>query len=115
MDLLRHEVWRSNTVIPLTAREFVLLEFLVRHAGRVLTRQQLIDRVWPDGTGAGSNVLDTYIHYLREKVDRDFPVKLLHTVRGVGYMLRVLPTPSHPAPRSESVPSGQGESSGGIL
>lgn len=115
MDLLRHEVWRSNTVIPLTAREFVLLEFLVRHAGRVLTRQQLIDRVWPDGTGAGSNVLDTYIHYLREKIDRDFPIKLLHTVRGVGYMLRVLPAPSHPAPRSDSVPSGQGESSGGIL
>ena len=89
VDLLRHEVWRGNTLIALTAREFVLLEFLVRHADRVLTRQQLIDRVWPDGTEAGSNVLDTYIHYLREKIDRDFPTKLLHTVRGVGYTLKI--------------------------
>lgn len=91
VDLLRHEVWRGNTLIALTAREFVLLEFLVRHADRVLTRQQLIDRVWPDGTEAGSNVLDTYIHYLREKIDRDFPTKLLHTVRGVGYTLKLAP------------------------
>ena len=89
VDLLRHEVWRGNTLIALTAREFVLLEFLVRHADRVLTRQQLIDRVWPDGTEAGSNVLDTYIHYLREKIDRDFPTKLLHTIRGVGYTLKL--------------------------
>ncbi|MGO8950398.1 MAG: response regulator transcription factor [Ktedonobacterales bacterium] len=94
VDVLRHEVWRGNTLIPLTAREFVLLEFLARHTGRVLTRHQLIERVWPDGTEAGSNVLDTYMHYLREKIDRAFPTKLLHTVRGVGYMLKLSPETS---------------------
>jgi DNA-binding response OmpR family regulator len=101
VDLLRHEVWRGNILIPLTVREFLLLEFLAKHSGRVLTRQQLLDRVWPDGTESGSNVLDTYIHYLREKVDRNFPVKLLHTVRGVGYMLQAPPeTSAHPPRRS---------------
>lgn len=88
MDLLRHEVSRGETMIPLTAREFALLELLARNAGRVLTRQQLTERMWPDGTEAGSNVLDTYVHYLRDKIDRDHPVKLLRTVRGVGYTLR---------------------------
>ena len=91
VDVLRHEVTRGNRLIPLTVREFALLEALARNAGRVLTRQQLTDRVWPDGTEAGSNVLDTYIHYLREKIDRDAPQKLLHTVRGVGYTLRAAP------------------------
>ena len=93
VDVLRHEVTRGNRLIPLTVREFALLETLARNAGRVLTRQQLTDRVWPDGTEAGSNVLDTYIHYLREKIDREVPTeqKLVHTVRGVGYTLRMSP------------------------
>ncbi len=90
VDVLRHEVTRGNRLIPLTVREFALLEVLARNPGRVITRQQLTDRVWPDGTEAGSNVLDTYIHYLREKIDRDAPVKLLYTVRGVGYTLRAV-------------------------
>jgi DNA-binding response OmpR family regulator len=106
VDLLRHEVWRGNTLIPLTAREFVLLEFLVRHSGRVLTRQQLTDRVWPDGTEAGSNVLDTYIHYLREKIDRDFPTRLLHTIRGVGYTVRI-PLGPPGSPDRETVTVGE--------
>jgi DNA-binding response OmpR family regulator len=92
VDLLRHEVWRGNTQIALTAREFALLQYLARHPGRVLTRAQLTARVWPEGTEAGSNVLDTYMHYLREKIDRDFPTKLLRTIRGVGYVLK--PSPS---------------------
>lgn len=91
VDLLRHEVWRGNIQIALTAREFALLEYLARHAGRVLTRAQLTSRVWPEGTEAGSNVLDTYMHYLREKIDRDFPTKLLQTIRGVGYVLKSTP------------------------
>jgi DNA-binding response OmpR family regulator len=88
IDLLRREVYRNDRLITLTAREFALLEFMTRNADRVLTRRQLSERVWPDGTEAGSNVLDTYIHYLREKIDRDEPEKLIHTVRGVGYSLR---------------------------
>jgi DNA-binding response OmpR family regulator len=88
IDLLRREVFRGNRMITLTAREFALLEFMARNAERVLTRRQLSERVWPDGTEAGSNVLDTYIHYLREKIDRNEPEKLIHTVRGVGYTLR---------------------------
>jgi DNA-binding response OmpR family regulator len=125
VDLLRHEVWRGDTLIALTVREFLLLEFLARHVGRVLTRQQLTDRVWPDGTEYGSNVLDTYIHYLREKIDRDYPVKLLHTVRGVGYMLQAPPDPagltatSQPpsaTDRGQSLaPPRTGRSSGGRL
>lgn len=105
LDVLRHEVTRGNRLIPLTVREFTLLEFLVRNAGRVLTRQQLTDRVWPDGTEAGSNVLDTYIHYLRDKIDRDAveSEKLLHTVRGVGYTLR--------APRTQPT-TGAGQAGG---
>jgi DNA-binding response OmpR family regulator len=88
IDLLRREVIRGNRLVPLTAREFTLLEYLARNVDRVLTRQQLWARVWPEGTEAGSNVLDTYIHYLRDKIDRDSPDKLIHTVRGVGYSLR---------------------------
>jgi DNA-binding response OmpR family regulator len=107
VDLMRHEVWRGNTLIPLTAREFVLLEFLVKHSGRVLTRQQLTDRVWPDGTEAGSNVLDTYIHYLREKIDRDFPNRLLHTVRGVGYMVRMPSRPTGGSPAQQTAHLGE--------
>jgi DNA-binding response OmpR family regulator len=72
----------------LTAREFALLELLARNANRVLTREQLMMRMWPEGTEAGSNVLDTYIHYLRDKMDRGAAQTLIHTVRGVGYTLR---------------------------
>ncbi len=89
VDLARHEVTRRGEPVRLTVREFALLELLVRNANRVLTRDQLTDSVWPDGTEAGSNVLDTYIHFLRDKLDRDEDDKLIHTVRGVGYILRV--------------------------
>ncbi len=88
IDLLRHEVTRGDTLIPLTAREFALLELLARHAGRVLRRRHLQVQIWPEGTEAGSNVLDTYIHYLRDKIDRAGEAPLIVTVRGVGYMLR---------------------------
>jgi DNA-binding response OmpR family regulator len=88
IDVLSREVIRGNQLIALTAREFALLEYLARNADRVLTREQLWARIWPEGTEAGSNVLDTYIHYLRDKIDRDSPDKLIHTVRGVGYSLR---------------------------
>jgi DNA-binding response OmpR family regulator len=88
MDLPRHQVQRNGREIVLTPQEYRLLEILMNNANRVITRQQLQERIWPDGTEAGSNVLDTYIHYLREKVDRDAPVKLIHTVRGIGFTVR---------------------------
>jgi len=88
MDLPRHQVHRDEREIVLTPQEYRLLEILMNNANRVITRQQLQERIWPDGTEAGSNVLDTYIHYLREKVDRDAPVKLIHTVRGIGFTVR---------------------------
>jgi DNA-binding response OmpR family regulator len=89
LDLVRHEARRGGRLIPLTTREFALLEYLMRNAGRALTRTQILERVWPDsGAEAVSNVVDIYIHYLRDKVDRDAPTPLIHTVRGVGYALR---------------------------
>ncbi len=89
VDLLRHDVYRGARHIPLTVREFALLEMLVRNANRVVTRQQLLDRVWPDGAEVGGNVLDTYIHYLRDKIEQNASDRLIHTVRGVGYTVRV--------------------------
>lgn len=88
VDQLRHEVYRGNRLVPMTRNEYNLLEYLARHADRVLTRAQLMDHLWPDGTEAGSNVLETYIHHLRDKLEADVNDRLIHTIRGVGYALR---------------------------
>lgn len=88
LDLRRREAIRDGRRIELTAREFALLELLMRHPGQVLTRTQLLDRVWSYDTPVESNVLETYIHYLRNKVDRGFDRQLIRTVRGAGYSLR---------------------------
>jgi len=87
LDLIRHEVRRGSDVIELTAKEFALLEYLMRHAGQVLTRTQIIDHVWRYDLDALSNVVDAYIHYLRDKIDRGFGKRLIKTVRGVGYKI----------------------------
>ncbi len=81
-------VRRAGTPIKLTAREFTLLEVFVRNAGKVLTRRDLAERVWDTGFDTGTNVVDVYVNYLRKKIDRDFPEKLIHTIIGVGYVLR---------------------------
>jgi len=88
LDLARHEARRGERLVELTAREFRLLELLMRNAGRVLTKNQLLDRVWGRDSEAGPNAVETYIHYLREKIDRDTDRPLIRTVRGVGYALR---------------------------
>ena len=75
-------------MIPLTTREFALLEYLMRHRGQALSRAQITRQVWPDDSEAVSNVVDIYIHYLRDKIDHDFEPKLIQTIRGVGYSLR---------------------------
>ena len=87
LDLVRHEAQRAGRIIELTAKEFALLEYLMRHPGQVLTRTQLIDAVWRYDLEALSNVVDIYIHYLREKIDRGFSRPLIKTVRGVGYKI----------------------------
>jgi DNA-binding response OmpR family regulator len=88
MDLVKHEVTRAGKVIDLTPREYALLEYFLRHPGHVLSRARLLEAVWRYDAEVTSNVVDIYVHYLREKIDRGFERKLLHTVRGAGYVLR---------------------------
>jgi len=87
LDLVRHEVHRGGRTIELTAKEFALLEFLMRHPGQALTRTQITDHVWRYDLEALSNVVDMYIHYLRDKIDRGAARPLIRTVRGVGYKI----------------------------
>jgi DNA-binding response OmpR family regulator len=87
MDLLRREVRRDGRVIELTPKEFALLEYLMRNPGMALSRTQIIDHVWRYDLDAVSNVVDIYIHYLRDKIDRGARKPLLKTVRGVGYKI----------------------------
>jgi DNA-binding response OmpR family regulator len=87
LDLVRHEARRGSRVIELTAKEFALLEYLMRHSGRALTRTQITDAVWRYDMDALSNVVDIYIHYLRDKIDQGSARPLIKTVRGVGYKI----------------------------
>lgn len=88
LDLKARLATRGGGGIDLTAREFTLLEVLMRHPGQVLSRTQLLDQVWSYDFLTESNVVDTYIHYLRTKIDKDFEPKLIRTIRGVGYSIR---------------------------
>jgi DNA-binding response OmpR family regulator len=87
LDLVRHEAKRAGRVIELTAKEFALLEYLMRHPGQALSRTQIVDAVWRYDMEALSNVVDIYIHYLRDKIDQGFGRPLIKTVRGVGYKI----------------------------
>lgn len=88
LDLKARIATRGGAGIDLTSREFTLLEVLMRHPGQVLSRTQLLDQVWSYDFLTESNVVDTYIHYLRTKIDKDFEPKLIRTIRGVGYSIR---------------------------
>ena len=88
MELSTHRVTRGGVEIELSSKEFSLLESFMRNKGRVLSRGQLETQVWDYGFTGGSNVIDVYIRYLRKKIDDPFPQKLIHTVRGRGYMLK---------------------------
>jgi DNA-binding response OmpR family regulator len=88
LDLARHEAEREGRTIELTAKEFDLLAYLMRNAGRVLTKAQIVDHVWGYDAEATSNVVEIYIHYLRDKVDRGFARPLIRTIRGVGYTIK---------------------------
>lgn len=89
LDLLTREVHRAAQKIDLQAREFSLLEFLMRHAGRVVTKTMILEHVWDYSFDPQTNVVDVLVFRLRNKIDKDFPKKLLHTIRGVGYVLKV--------------------------
>ena len=82
------EVRRAGRAIELTPKEYALLEYLLRHKGRVLSRARIAEHVWDYDFDTGTNVIDVYINYLRKKVDADFTPRLIHTVRGAGYVLR---------------------------
>ena len=88
LDPGTRRAWRGESEISLSAREYALLEAFMRRPGRVLTHQQLLDAAWDLGYEHRSNVVEVYVRYLREKVDRPFGVRSLETVRGVGYRLR---------------------------
>ncbi len=88
MDLLRHEVRRGDRVVELTAKEFALLEYLMRNAGLVLTKGQILGAVWGAGPDVAGNLVELYVHYLRSKIDRPGDKPLIKTVRGVGYTIR---------------------------
>jgi len=88
LDPVLHKVWRNEEEIDLTAKEYELLEYLVRHPNEVISRNMIAEAVWEGGFDTFTNIIDVYINYLRKKIDRGHARKLIHTVRGVGYILK---------------------------
>ena len=88
IDLLSRRVFRNNKEIMLTPKEFSLLEYLLRNKGKVLSRAEIIENVWGYDFDPTTNIIDVHIKFLREKVDTGFHKKLIHTVRGTGYVLK---------------------------
>jgi DNA-binding response OmpR family regulator len=88
LDPARRTVARGGERIDLTPREFTLLDYFMRHPGRVLTRTMIAEHVWDYSFDTSTNVIDVYVNYLRKKIDAGREPKLLHTVRGVGYVLK---------------------------
>jgi two-component system copper resistance phosphate regulon response regulator CusR len=89
LDPARRVVTRGTETIDLTPREFTLLDYFMRNPGRVLTRTMIAERVWDYNFDPTTNVIDVYVNYLRKKIDTDREPKLIHTVRGAGYVLKV--------------------------
>ena len=88
LNLDQRNVRRGDKTIELTAKEFALLEFFIRNKGKVLSRADIARKVWDINFDTGTNVVDVYVNFLRKKIDRDFPTKLIHTHIGVGYILK---------------------------
>ena len=97
LDPLTRRVTRNGRPIELTSKEFALLECLMRHPDQVMSRTLLAEKVWNEAFDSFTNVIDVYVNYLRNKIDRDFSPKLIHTVRGAGYVLR------RPQPNTEAI------------
>ena len=88
LDMREKVARRQGRTIDLTAREFALLEYLLRNKGRVVSRVDIAEQVWDIGFDTGTNVIDVYVNYLRNKIDKNSPTKLIHTVVGMGYILK---------------------------
>jgi DNA-binding response OmpR family regulator len=88
LDPVLHKAWRNETLLELTAKEYELLEFFVCHPNQVVTRNMIADAVWEGGFDKFTNIIDVYINYLRKKIGRVKDKKLIHTVRGIGYILK---------------------------
>ncbi|MCH8209593.1 MAG: response regulator transcription factor [Nitrospinae bacterium] len=88
LDLVSHNVKRNGVEMELTGKEYSLLEYFMRNEGKVLTRTMIAEHVWDYNFDTFTNVIDVYINHLRKKIDKDHPKKLLHTLRGVGYVMR---------------------------
>ena len=88
LDLVSHKVIRENHNIELTGKEYSLLEYFLRNKGKVLTRTMIAEHVWDYNFDTFTNVIDVYVNHLRKKIDKDYSQKLLHTLRGVGYIMK---------------------------
>jgi len=88
MNLVTHRVIRGDREIQLTPKEFALLEFFLQNPNKILTRTMIAEHVWDYHFDSETNVIDVYVNYLRNKIDRGFPVELIHTIRGMGYILK---------------------------
>ncbi|MGC2032611.1 MAG: response regulator transcription factor [Steroidobacteraceae bacterium] len=90
MNLLTREVTRAGQTIELQSREFALLELLMRHSGRPITKTMILEHIWDYSFDPQTNVVDVLVHRLRSKLEKSFPKKIMHTIRGVGYVLKSL-------------------------
>lgn len=88
MDIESKTVKRGDTYIDLTAKEFSLLEYLVRNTGKVISKADIADKIWNINFDTGTNVIEVYVNFLRKKIDKNYPVKLIHTQIGMGYVLK---------------------------
>ena len=88
LDRVTRKARRNDKIIELTAKEFQLLEYMMRNAGQILTKTMILDRVWGYDFDTRSNIIEVHVNRLRAKVDKDFSIKLIHTVRGVGYVIK---------------------------
>ncbi len=89
LDCNKHEVFRDEISIKLSAKEFSILEYMMRNKGRVVSKEKIEEHVWDFDYEGGSNIVEVYIKFLRKKIDNDFSPKLIHTIRRVGYVLKV--------------------------
>jgi len=88
MNINTHSVTRNGKPITLSSKEFAILEYLIKNKGNVLSREKIEQHIWNYDYEGGSNVIDVYISYLRKKIDGDYETKLIHTIRGVGYLIK---------------------------